>query len=133
MIFICFLFSVFNGIAADEKCDFRFVDILLEYLANTWSEDTHESGRDKKMRPGEVLMQLGVPAAMMPAILMGTVLPFILPALKFATIISGIINHAALLSAIIYAAKSSVSASDPAPNPVYYNDQYQRRSTISYI
>lgn len=85
------------------------------------------------MRPGEILLQLGVPAAVMPAILMGTVLPFILPALKFATIFSGIINHAALLSAIIYAAKSSVSIPEPISNPVYYHDQYQRRSTISYF
>lgn len=102
--------------------------------ANTWA-GTHGTGRgpQNKKGPGELLLQLGVPAAMMPAILMGTVLPFVLPALKFATIVSGIINHAALLSAIVYAAKSAVSVPDPIPNPVYYHDQFQRRSTVSYF
>lgn len=104
--------------------------------ANTWSDpDTHGTGREKtKKNPAEMMMQMAVPAAMMPAILMGTVLPFLLPALKFAAIFSGLINHAALLSAIIYAAKSSVSAPEPIPNPVYsIHDQFQRRSTVSYF
>lgn len=92
-----------------------------------------QTGRGQKYRPGDVLLQLGIPAALMPAILMGTVLPFFLPALKFATIFSGLINHAALMSALIYAAKSSVSVHDPPPNPIYFPDQFQRRSTVSYF
>lgn len=72
--------------------------------ASTWLETT---GRAKN-RPGDYLLQLGIPAILMPAILMGSVLPFILPALKFATIFSGMINHAALVSAFAYAAKQAV-------------------------
>lgn len=100
--------------------------------ANTWTETLGSGRAQKKNRPIEMLLQLGVPVAMMPAILMGTVLPFILPALKFATIFSGLVNHAALISAIVYAAKSSISVPE-VPNPIHYNPGYNRRSTVSYL
>lgn len=85
----------------------------------------------RRNRPGEYLLQLGVPAVMLPAILMGTVLPFILPALKFATIISGIINHAALASALVYAAKQAAWGPDSTKH-IYFNPGYHRRSTVSF-
>lgn len=101
------------------------------FLASTWVDiDTHGTGRGIKNRPGDYLVQLGVPAVLMPAILMGTVIPFILPALKFATIFSGLINHAALLSAIVYAAKNAALTSDVTKH-LYYNPGYHRRSTAS--
>lgn len=95
-------------------------------IASTWVEDYAR----RRNRPGELLLQLGVPAVMMPAILMGTVLPFILPALKFATIFSGIINHAALMSALIYTAKHAALGPD-ATKHIYFNPGYHRRSLKS--
>lgn len=90
------------------------------------------SGRAKN-RPGEYLVQLGVPAILMPAILMGTVLPFILPALKFATIFSGLINHAALLSAFAFVAKQAAFSGHPdSIKHLYWSPGYQRRSTDAY-
>lgn len=89
----------------------------------TWLEPT---GRAKN-RPGDYLLQLGIPAILMPAILMGSVLPFILPALKFATIFSGMINHAALVSAFAYAAKQAAFGPDSIKH-LYYNPGYHRRS-----
>lgn len=88
------------------------------------------TGRAKN-RPGDYLVQLGVPAILMPAILMGSVLPFILPALKFATIFSGIINHAALLSAFAYIAKQAAFSHPESIKPLYWTHGYHRRSTDS--
>ena len=86
----------------------------------------------RKNRPGEYLINLAVPALMMPAILVGTVLPFILPALKMATLVSGIINNGALITAIMYAAKSAALSQDSTKH-VYYNQRYDhRRSTSSF-
>ncbi|XP_031621036.1 uncharacterized protein LOC116339347 [Contarinia nasturtii] len=95
--------------------------------ASTWLEPT-ASGR-AKTRPGDYLLQLGIPAVLMPAILMGSVLPFILPALKFATIFSGMINHAALVSAFAFAAKHASFGHPDAIKHLYYNPGYHRRSS----
>lgn len=102
----------------------RMLDLCFVHnIANTRVEDHAR----RKNRPGEYLLQLGVPAVMMPAILIGTVLPFILPALKFATIFSGIINHAALMSALIYTAKHTAMGPDSTKH-LYFNPGYHRRS-----
>jgi len=97
------------------------LNLSLKRGANTWLES---SGR-KKNSPGEYLLQLGVPAVLMPAILMGTILPFILPALKFATIFSGLVNHAALLSAFAFVAKQQAFSPDSIKH-LYYNPGYRR-------
>lgn len=75
----------------------------------------------KKNRPGEYLLNLGVPALMMPAIFVGTFLPFILPALKMAAMFSGFINHAALLAALAYTAKNAAFQSVEAHKHLFYN------------
>lgn len=103
-----------------RKITFRFVTFS---TVATWLE---RSGRAKN-RPGDYLLQLGIPAILMPAILMGSVLPFILPALKFATIFSGMINHAALVSAFAYAAKHAAFAPDSIKH-LYYQPGYHRRA-----
>lgn len=100
---------------------FSFVIFLLFVKASNWMEPR------AKNRPGDYLLQLGIPAILMPAILMGSVLPFILPALKFATIFSGMINHAALVSAFAYAAKQAAFSPDSIKH-LYYNPGYHRRS-----
>lgn len=99
-----------------EKLKFHFT-------ASTWLETI---GRAKN-RPGDYLLQLGIPAILMPAIMLGSVLPFILPALKFATIFSGMINHAALLSAFAYAAKQAAFSPESIKH-LYYNPGYHRRT-----
>lgn len=48
----------------------------------------------------------------MPAILMGTFLPFILPVLKMATITTMIMNNTAFMAALIYAARQHVNSQD---------------------
>lgn len=48
----------------------------------------------------------------MPAILMGTFLPFILPVLKMATLTTMIMNNTAFMAALIYAARTHVNAQD---------------------
>lgn len=90
--------------------------------ANTRLEPT--TGRAKN-RPSDYLLQLGVPAVLMPAILMGTVLPFILPAIKFAAIFSGLINHAALMSALAFVAKQTAFSPESIKH-LYYNPGYRR-------
>lgn len=95
---------------------------LFGSLENTWLEPT--IGRAKK-RPAEMVMQMGMPAVLMPVILMGTILPFILPAIKFATIFSGLINHAALISALAYVAKQTAFSAESIKH-LYYNPGYRR-------
>lgn len=79
-------------------------------------------GHKNKHKTTEYLLQLGVPALMMPAILMGTVLPFLLPALKMATILSVLINNGALLTAAMYVAKQAAFSNEK----IYYNAGYHR-------
>lgn len=95
---------------------------LLAQTATTWT-NSNGTGRKKKLSSGELLLQLGVPAVVMPAILLGSVVPFILPALKFATIFSGLLNHAALLSAIVFVAKQAALNTD-ATKHYYYSPGY---------
>lgn len=72
----------------------------------------------KQKEHSQYLLQFGVPALIMPAIIMGTVLPFVLPMLKMATIVSGLINNGALISAVLYAAKNAALMPE---NKVFYN------------
>lgn len=81
----------------------------------------------KKNRQGEYLLNLAVPALMMPAILVGTVLPFILPALKMAALVSGFVNNAALLAAVMYAAKTAALQAE-AQKHMYFN--HHRRQIL---
>lgn len=77
-----------------------------------------------KHKTTEYLLQLGVPALMMPAILLGTVLPFLLPALKMATIMSTLINNGALLTAAMYVAKQAAFPNEKVyySSPGYHRD-----------
>lgn len=94
--------------------------ISTSLLASTWLEPRAKKGA------GDYLLQLGIPAILMPAILMGSVIPFILPALKFATIFSGMINHAALLSAFAYVAKQTAFSPESIKHLYYSPPGYHR-------
>lgn len=79
----------------------------------------------RRTKTHEYLINFGVPALVMPAVLMGTILPFVLPALKMATLVSGFINNGALLAAIMYAAKSAAQSQEHGKT-VYYNPGYHK-------
>lgn len=81
-------------------------------------------GQKNKHKTTEYLLQLGVPALMMPAILLGSVLPFLLPALKMATIMSTLINNGALLTAAMYVAKQAAFSNEKVyySSPGYHRD-----------
>lgn len=65
---------------------------------------------------------MGVPALALPVIMLGTVIPFVLPALKLATIFSGLINNTALVAAIMYLARNT-AIEDENKQKVYFNSQ----------
>ncbi|XP_067623056.1 uncharacterized protein [Eurosta solidaginis] len=58
------------------------------------------------------ILQMAVPVMVMPAILMGTVIPFLLPVLKMATIMSIVLNNSAFIAALIYAARTHANAQE---------------------
>ena len=58
------------------------------------------------------MLQMAVPVLMMPVILLGTFLPFMIPALKMATLMSTLINNGALVAALLYAARTSAQQAD---------------------
>ncbi|XP_014086197.3 uncharacterized protein [Bactrocera oleae] len=58
------------------------------------------------------ILQMAVPVMVMPAILLGSVLPFLLPMLKLATIMSMMLNNSAFIAALIYAARTHANAQD---------------------
>lgn len=95
-------------------------DIFYCFFCFCFIANAVESVGRKKNRTGEYLLNLAVPALMMPAIMVGTVLPFILPALKMAAIISGVVNNAALIAAVMYAAKAAAVHAE-AQKQYYFN------------
>ncbi|KAI9575222.1 hypothetical protein GQX74_015021 [Glossina fuscipes] len=66
----------------------------------------------KKSSFKHAILQMALPVMLLPAILMGTFLPFILPTLKLATFTSMILNNAAFVAALIYAARTQVNLQD---------------------
>lgn len=83
------------------------------------SKNTEMSvGRAGKHKYG-YLMQLGVPAMMLPMVLLSSVLPMMLPALKMATIFTGVMNNTALLAALMYLARTAALEQEQK-NTVYY-------------
>ncbi|GAB0087431.1 uncharacterized protein DMENIID0001_017320 [Sergentomyia squamirostris] len=60
----------------------------------------------RKKKPLEYVLNVGLPALVMPVVLMGSVLPMAMPAFKMATLLSAAINKGALIAALLYMAKS---------------------------
>ncbi|XP_050339876.1 uncharacterized protein LOC126766106 [Bactrocera neohumeralis] len=58
------------------------------------------------------ILQMAVPVMVMPAILLGSVLPFLLPMLKLATIMSMMLNNSAFIAALVYAARTHANAQE---------------------
>ncbi|KAH8382114.1 hypothetical protein KR009_002025 [Drosophila setifemur] len=64
-------------------------------------------GKRKKKNSHKVtMMQVAVPMLILPVVLLGSLLPFILPALKMATILSLVMNNGAFMAALLYAART---------------------------
>ncbi|XP_016948953.1 uncharacterized protein LOC108023815 [Drosophila biarmipes] len=64
-------------------------------------------GKRKKKNSNKVtMMQVAVPMLIFPVVLLGSLLPFILPALKMATILSLVMNNGAFMAALLYAART---------------------------
>ncbi|XP_058118683.1 uncharacterized protein LOC131284084 [Anopheles ziemanni] len=82
-----------------------------------------EVGRDKAKKGLKTVLQFSVPLILLPSMLLAGVLPMILPVLKFATIFSSIVNHAALAAAIMYLAKQH-AAEQESKQTVYFNAGY---------
>ncbi|EDV93153.1 uncharacterized protein LOC6563810 [Drosophila grimshawi] len=79
--------------------------------------------RKKKHSYKTTMMQVAVPILVLPAILLGSLLPFLLPTLKMATILSLFMNNGAFLAAMLYA-YSSASASSAANQPQHISYGY---------
>uniref|UniRef100_A0A182NKV4 Uncharacterized protein n=1 Tax=Anopheles dirus TaxID=7168 RepID=A0A182NKV4_9DIPT len=80
-------------------------------------------GRDKAKKGLRTVLQLSVPLVLLPSMLLAGILPMVLPVLKFATIFSSIVNHAALAAAIMYLAKQH-AAEQESKQTVYFNAGY---------
>lgn len=74
-----------------------------------------------KQKNSEYLLQFGLPTLLMPSILLGSLLPFLLPPFTMATIMASMLNNGALLGAIMYAAKSAAQNNE---HKIYYNPSY---------
>lgn len=68
--------------------------------------------KKKKTNYKYTMLQMAVPVMILPAILMGSFLPFVLPMLKMATIMSLLMNNSAFLAALLYAARTHANAQD---------------------
>ncbi|XP_017104430.2 uncharacterized protein [Drosophila bipectinata] len=66
----------------------------------------HLGKRKKKNSYKVTMMQVAVPMLIFPVVLLGSLLPFILPALKMATILSLVMNNGAFMAALLYAART---------------------------
>ncbi|KAI8123107.1 hypothetical protein FF38_11719 [Lucilia cuprina] len=108
--------------------DTGFADSSLEGHENTSLDeddvDIKSKHKDSKIRKKikkdktsykTTVLQMAVPVMIMPAILMGTFLPFILPVLKMATLTTMIMNNTAFMAALIYAARTHVNAQEEQP------------------
>ncbi|XP_023176507.2 uncharacterized protein LOC111603235 [Drosophila hydei] len=79
--------------------------------------------RKKKQSYKTTMLQVAVPILVLPAILLGSLLPFVLPTLKMATILSLFMNNGAFLAAMLYA-YSSATASSAANQPQHISYGY---------
>ncbi|XP_073818690.1 uncharacterized protein [Musca autumnalis] len=114
--------SIFTGALKDQN----MLDSSLEGHGNLSLEDDEGDGKSKHKNPKKkikkdkhsyktTILQMAVPVMIMPAILLGTFLPFILPVLKMATLTTMIMNNTAFMAALIYAARTHVNAQQEQP------------------
>jgi hypothetical protein len=83
---------------------------------------TDESGREKKTDYSSY-MQIAVPAFFFPPMLLSSVLPFLIPAFKMATVFSTVLNGSALMAAIMYLARQHALEQEQKQT-IYFNPGY---------
>ncbi|SPP87887.1 uncharacterized protein LOC117589747 [Drosophila guanche] len=67
------------------------------------------------------IMQVAVPMLILPVVLLGSLLPFILPALKMATIMSLLMNNGAFMAALLYAARTQFNTHEEQQQHISYS------------
>ncbi|XP_055526043.1 uncharacterized protein LOC129718877 [Wyeomyia smithii] len=84
-----------------------------------------EKDKDKRGNKKLVkhLIRFGVPVVLLPSMLLASVMPMMLPALKFATFFTTFVNHAALAAAVMYLAKQHAQEQEEKQT-VYFNAGY---------
>lgn len=97
----------------------KLITIFLELVSRDQVTGRRRQNSKKGSTYKEAVIQLAVPAMIMPVVLMGTFLPFVLPVLKMATIMSTIVNNSAFIAALIYAARTH--ANSQAEQPISYS------------
>ncbi|XP_022221921.2 uncharacterized protein LOC111073750 [Drosophila obscura] len=78
--------------------------------------------RNKKKNSNKLtIMQVAVPMLILPVVLLGSLLPFILPALKMATIMSLLMNNGAFMAALLYAARTQFNTHEEQQQHISYS------------
>lgn len=72
--------------------------------------------------------EVGAPVMVFPAILFSSLLPFMIPALKMATVFATVINNAALFAGIMYLARQAAIENEKKQT-IYFNPGYNRRES----
>ncbi|XP_055381431.1 uncharacterized protein LOC129612010 [Condylostylus longicornis] len=98
-----------KNVRVSENDDSDYTDII---TARRKDDKIRKKNKNKKHNYKHTMIQMAVPVLMMPAILLGTFLPFMLPAFKMATIMSALLNKGALLAALLYAARTTALNND---------------------
>ncbi|KAL9700697.1 hypothetical protein quinque_004138 [Culex quinquefasciatus] len=70
-----------------------------------------------------VTVMLGVPIVLLPTMLLASVMPMMIPVLKFATFFTSFVNHAALAAAVMYLARQHAQEQEEKQT-VYFNAGY---------
>lgn len=89
---------------------------LIDLSLSKNSEMSVSRGKNKF---GGYMMKLGLPAMMLPMALLGSFLPMMLPALKMATLFTGMMNNTALIAALMYLARTAALEHEQK-NTIYY-------------
>ncbi|KAL1397643.1 hypothetical protein pipiens_009607 [Culex pipiens pipiens] len=84
--------------------------------------DGKHENRDKR-KATKHLLQLGVPIVLLPTMLLASVMPMMIPVLKFATFFTSFVNHAALAAAVMYLARQHAQEQEEKQT-VYFNAGY---------
>lgn len=72
--------------------------------------------------------EVGAPVVVFPAILFSSLLPFMIPALKMATVFATVINNAALFAGVMYLARQAAIENEKKQT-IYFNPGYNRRES----
>ncbi|XP_055587158.1 uncharacterized protein LOC129739686 [Uranotaenia lowii] len=115
-------FSIKKQVASDNN------DMSSTDIEGRKSKDRDRDEKKDKSHRGTKkiyrhLIRLGVPAVLLPSVLLASVLPMMMPVIKFATFWTSVVNHAALAAAVMYLAKQHAQEQEEKQT-VYFNAGY---------